>query len=86
MVSVSFGINYWIKNCGMHDVKDEDLKGKALSLTYGGYASDTFTFTKCVNDASPNCTLYVEAIGNVSVTPKTYNGKEVKYNVMNTTQ
>ena len=62
------------------------LKGNALSLTYGAYETHTFTFDWCRTNSNTNCTLYVEAIGNVSVTPKTYNGKEVKYNVMNTTQ
>ena len=82
--SVTFGINYWIRSCGMHDVKDEDLKGKSLTLNLNsGYTQHAWTFTKCTTDSSSNCTLYVEAIGNASVAPSSYNGKKVKIEIQN---
>ena len=68
----------------MHDVKDEDLKEKSLTLNLNsGYTHHTWTFTKCTTDSSSNCTLYVEAIGNASVAPSSYNGKKVKIEIQN---
>ncbi len=68
----------------MHDVKDEDLKGKSLTLNLNsGYTQHTWTFTKCTTDSSSSCTLYVEAIGDASVAPSSYNGKNIKIVIQN---